>query len=81
MKVCPYCGKDIGNRICDTDFERYEEDDYVDKDGRKLYYVDYIVTCPNCNGGFHWTEIFQRVTTIITNADTNEDIEYIEESE
>ena len=53
----------------------------MDKYGSKLYYVDYIVTCPNCNGDFHWAELFQRVTTIITNADTNEDIEYIEESE
>jgi ssDNA-binding Zn-finger/Zn-ribbon topoisomerase 1 len=81
MKVCPYCGKDVGKRIFDTDFETWDEDDYVDKDGKKLYFVDYIVSCPDCKGGFHWVEIFQRVTTIITNADTNEEIEYKEESE
>ena len=81
MKVCPYCGKDIGERIFDTDFEEWESDDYVDEDGKQMHYVDYIVSCPNCNGGFHWVEYFQRVTTTITNADTHEVTEYKEESE
>lgn len=81
MKVCPYCGKEVGNRIYHTDFEMFEEDDYMNKDGKQMHYVDYIVTCPNCNGEFYWTEIFQRVTTIITNANTDEGIEYKEERE
>ncbi len=81
MKVCPYCGKEVGNRIYETDSELFEDYDFVFKDGREGYFLDYIVTCPNCNGGFHWTEIFQKVTTIITNADTDEEIEYKAESE
>lgn len=81
MKVCPYCRKEVGNRIYETDSEMFEDYDYVDTEGRKLYYADYIVTCPNCKGGFHWTEIFQRLTVFITNADTNEEWVYDEESE
>lgn len=80
MKVCPYCGKEVGNRIHDTDFETWDENDYMDKDGKQKHFADYIVSCPNCEGNFYWTEIFQRVATLITNADTNESIEYKEES-
>ena len=79
MKVCPYCGKEVGNRIYETDSKLFEDYDYVFKDGREGYFVDYIVTCHNCNGEFYWTEIFQKVTTIITNADMNEVTEYKEE--
>lgn len=81
MKVCPYCGKEIGNRLYDTDFEWFEDDYYVDKDGKTMYFFDYIISCPNCKGGFHWVEHFQKVKTILTNADTNEEIVYNEKSE
>lgn len=69
MKACPYCGKEIGNRVCDNDFEWYEDDYYVDKDGKTMYFFDYVVSCPNCKGSFHWVENFQKVTTIITKSE------------
>ena len=82
MKVCPYCGKEVGNRIYNIDdFELFENADYVDKDGRYGYYADYIVTCPNCNGEFYWTELFLRVSTIITDANTDEGVVYKEQRE
>ena len=75
MKVCPYCGKDVGDEIWDTDYSIYdcgkcEENEYS--------YMDYIVECPNCNGGFHWIEICKRINTVIQNSDTGELTQYKE---
>ena len=74
-KMCPYCGKDVGDEIWDTDYSIYdcgkcEENEYS--------YMDYIVECPNCNGGFHWIEICKRINTVIQNSDTGELTQYKE---
>lgn len=75
MKVCPYCGKDIGNRIYETNYEVFDDGECGDG---KSSYTDYIVECPNCDSSFHWIEIYQRITTLIENADTRELTEYKE---
>ena len=76
MKVCPYCGKAVGNRIWDTDYTIFDCGEC--EEGESASYTDYIVECPNCNGGFHWVEMYKRIGTVIQNSDTGELTQYKE---
>lgn len=75
MKVCPYCGEDIGNKIYETNYEIFDEGN---SEMDTTSYTDYIVECPNCDSSFHWIDIYQRISTLIENADTRELTEYKE---
>lgn len=67
MKMCPYCGEDVGINIEETEHELLDEGLYR---VFKAIHRDYIVTCPNCNGKFGWCEIYSRTATYITDCDT-----------